>query len=395
MNRIPLDNTDLFLTRIFEGKASPDELLQLKEWLGDEQHYAYFIRFKKLWNATAGTRVSQEALELAVVDYRRYMDSHPVRRVGRLHWMAAVAAVVLLLSASSYFLFRNSGQPQPAVPLPFTEQYQSLNQSKHSVTLRYADGRVENLSDAKEAQKIADGALLSRNNKRELEYRQQDSAVTVLQYHELYVPAGERFNLILADGTRVWLNSETTLRYPVCFTGNTREVQLHGQAYFEVYPDKAHPFHVFTEKMNVEALGTAFDVSAYDEDLEETGMVLVEGSVRVTAGEQQLIAIPDQQVVLRQASGQLDVRSVDARKLTLWKEGVLVIRQLSFKQMVHKLEQWYGVKIVNQTLISDSELFNGKFTREDIRKALETISVSAGISYTIEDGQIVIRQSVE
>lgn len=386
------ENIDRFLTRVFEGQATAEELLQLKEWLRDKLHYTYFLHFRKFWNATTGARVSEEVLERAAVDFRRYMNAHPLRQYGRLRWWTAAAAVVLLLSASSYLLFRHSGGLQPTMPLPYAKQYESLNSSRQAVTIRYADGRVENLNEIKQqVQKVADGVLLCRNNERELEYRQQDTTLTELQYNELSVPAGERFSLILADGTRVWLNSETTLRYPVNFTGETREVQLQGQAYFDVHPDKAHPFIVCTENMKVEALGTAFDVSAYNEELEETGMVLVEGSVRVSAGDHQLIAVPDQQVLVKQASGRLAVHTVDARSLTLWKEGVLVIRQLTFKQMVHKLEQWYGVTILNQARVSDTELFNGKFAREDIRKALETISVSAGISYAIEDGQIVLR----
>lgn len=389
------ENTDRFLTRVFEGQATAEELSQLKEWLRDKQHHTYFLRFRKFWNATTGARVSEEALEQAALDFRQYMNAHPLRQSRRLRWWTAAAAVVLLLSASSYLLFRSSGESQPAMPLPYAKQYESLNHSRQAVILRYADGRVENLNEVKQqVREIADGVLLCRNNERELEYRQQDTTITELQYNELSVPAGERFSLILADGTRVWLNSETTLRYPVNFTGETREVRLQGQAYFEVHPDKAHPFIVCTENMKVEALGTAFDVSAYNEELEETGMVLVEGSVRVSAGDHQLIAVPDQQVLFKQASGQLDVHTVDARSLTLWKEGVLVIRQLTFKQMLHKLEQWYGVTIINLARVPDAELFNGKFAREDIRKALETISVSAGISYAIEDGQIVLRTTV-
>lgn len=386
------ENIDRFLTRVFEGQATAEELLQLKEWLRDKQHYTYFLHFRKYWNATTGAWVSEEDVERAVVDFRQYMNAHPLWQSRRLRWWTAAAAVILLLSASSYLLFRSSGDPQPPMPLPYAKQYEALNRSRQAVTLRYADGRVENLSEVKQqVHEVADGILLCRNNERELEYRRQDSTLTEVQYNELSVPAGERFSLILSDGTRVWLNSETTLRYPVNFTGEIREVRLQGQAYFEVHPDKAHPFIVCTENMKVEALGTAFDVSAYNEELEETGMVLVEGSVRVSAGDHQLIAVPDQQVLFKQASGLLTVHTVDAHSLTLWKEGVLVICQLTFKQMVHKLEQWYGVTILNQARVSDTELFNGKFAREDIRKALETISVSAGISYAIEDGRIVLR----
>lgn len=394
MNDITPDSLDDFLTRIFEGQASEAELTKLQEWLKTPENMKYFRQFRDLWNATAGVFLQPEEVEKAANEYRNYMDTHPVRLVSR-HRMAylsiAAAVALLLISVSAYFLYLYSRAPVSFANETLAAFEQDSSVARRGILLKHADGSVENLSESfSDTRTSGDGVVIKQNNERELEYIKGDSCTGQVFYNEISIPAGERFNLVLSDGTRVWLNSETTLRYPVNFVGKTREVVLSGQAYFDVAKDKRHPFIVVTDKMKIEALGTAFDVSAYKEEAEATEMILVEGSVKVTSGQHEVTASPNQQVLLNPISGQLSVLAVDARNMTLWKDGILVLKQLPFSRMLHKLEQWYGIEIINLTRIPEDELFNGKFDRENVRDAMETISISTDISYSISGHQITL-----
>ena len=172
---------------------------------------------------------------------------------------------------------------------------------------------------------------------------QGDSSVVEERYNTLRVPRGGEYSITLSDGTIVYLNAESELRYPVKFVGEDRQVYLSGEAYFDVVHDKTHPFVVDVKNSTVRVLGTSFDVRAYaDED--EVLTTLVQGSVRFSAGKESVILGPGEQAVLDK-SGRVETREVDTYLYTAWKDGVFAFKRQRLEEVMKVVARWYDVNV--------------------------------------------------
>lgn len=180
---------------------------------------------------------------------------------------------------------------------------------------------------------------------------------------ELVVPAGQRVNLKLADGTSVWLNSNSRLKYPSAFDSDTRNVVLDGEAYFEVTHNKKQPFVVQTPQGNIEVLGTTFNIEAYFGDRSFVTS-LMEGSVKVKRGRQQLVLRPTQMAAL-QKDGSLKVSPIADYNVYRWKEGIICFRNESFINIMKKFEKYYDVEIRIETPKVRGYAYSGKFYQSD------------------------------
>ena len=197
------------------------------------------------------------------------------------------------------------------------------------------------------------------------------------------VPAGQRANLTLPDGTNVWLNARSEMRYPAAFTGNKREITLDGEAYFEVTHKDDKPFVVRTNKCNVEVLGTKFNVEAYS-DSEDFCTSLMEGSVRVSEKEnpsESLILTPNHQVSL--VNGHLQSKPIADFDPFRWKEGLICFKNMNFKELMSRFEKCYGIHIIIENPQLADYICSGKFRISDgIDKALRILQKDA--KYTFE-----------
>ena len=209
------------------------------------------------------------------------------------------------------------------------------------------------------------------------------------------VPYGQRVSLTLQDGTSVWLNAGTTLRYPALFTGRERRVEIEGEARFEVVHDAKHPFIVRTYACDVEVLGTKFDVTAEERE----GLfsaALLRGSVKVTnrltPGEQ-FVLKPNEEV--RLAGRRLNLNAIGSMDDYLWTEGMISIKGLSFGELMHKFEKSFGVKIrIDRARMPEVDYNHGKIRISDgVDSALRLLQMASDFTYTRseDNGTIVIR----
>lgn len=180
---------------------------------------------------------------------------------------------------------------------------------------------------------------------------------------ELVVPAGQRIHLKLTDGTRVWLNSNSRIQYPPAFGKKTRNVVLDGEAYFEVAHNKKQPFVVHTPQGDIEVLGTTFNIEAYSGDRSFVTS-LMEGSVKVRRGRQQLVLRPSQMAAL-QKDGSLKVSSIADYNVYRWREGIICFRNESFVNIMKKFEKYYDVEIRIETPKVQGHAYSGKFYQSD------------------------------
>lgn len=222
-------------------------------------------------------------------------------------------------------------------------------------------------------------------------YHQYSFEKELMATNTISVPAGQRINMTLTDGTNVWLNARTSLTYPVKFSKKNRQVILDGEAYFEVAKDKTKPFIVQTNKYNVEVLGTKFDVNAYSETGEfET--TLMSGSVRVASTSdpaQKLTLKPNNKVYLQ--DGELHVSVVDDFNPYRWKEGLICFKDESFTSIMKDFEKYYGLTIQVRNKEVLKYVYTGKFRQTDgIDYALRVLQKDIKFSYQRDDENQII-----
>lgn len=265
------------------------------------------------------------------------------------------------------------------------------------IVLQLEDGKVQIISENNSVQvKDAKGNVIGNQNGDKIVY-ENNSDLEKVTYNTIKIPYGKKFRLQLSDGTLVHLNSGTTLKYPVKFiAGENRQVYLDGEAFFDVAKDKKHPFIVNADALNVRVLGTHFNVSNYPEDA-ATDVVLVEGSVGMYRSDEEFNA--DKNTILKpgykgsfnRGNALISTKPVITDIYTSWINGGLTFRNMTFKNIITKLERRYNVTIVNKNEKLASEKFNASFKDESIEKVMSYFNDIHGINYTIKNNQILIK----
>jgi len=263
-----------------------------------------------------------------------------------------------------------------------------------NITLQLENGTIKIIKEDGSSELVdSKGNIIGNQNGTQIVYS-NTADEEALVYNTLNVPYGKRFEITLSDGTKVNLNAGTSLKYPVKFLkGQNREVFLKGEAFFNVSKDEKNPFIVNSDGLNIQVLGTQFNVSSYTEDL-ETDVVLVEGSVNLYSQKNQ-----NNSVILKPgfkgSYNKNDTESIFTKPVitsiyTAWVNGELVFRNMTFDNIMKKMQRHYNVEIVNNNNVLASEKFNASFRNEPIEKILEYFKVTYDINYTINNNKIII-----
>ena len=217
-----------------------------------------------------------------------------------------------------------------------------------------------------------------------------ETATKDASYNTLIVPKGKRSSLTLADGTKVWINSGTTLQFPTQFNSERRDIRVEGEIFIDVVKDKTRPFYVSTSRMIIDVVGTRFNVSAYNEDAEHA-VVLVEGCVNISVDSEKASLLPNQ--ILSASMGEISVKEVDVNNYVSWKDGYLQFTSEPLTNILKRLSRYYDIPIhyeENSAMLK----CNGKlFLFDNIKEVLETISNTIPISYKIEETGISIHRN--
>ena len=382
-------NIEELLVRILENRADSEEIRYFSKWMEGRENRVYFEKFKKIWNFSAGSHASPEMLAAGIRDYRLFMEKSlkPKMRITLMWRIGSVAAVLLMILSSVLWLRKD-------VPEVSSGEKYAVS-SGRGVVLKLADNKEIILGDSLNLTGVVgEWVCVNKVDRRGIVYKIKDSTEIEkeeLCYNQIIVPAGERFLVQLSDGTKVWINSESSLRYPAYFGKSIREVEARGNVYFEVAKDSTRPFLVVSRELTTEVLGTRFEVNTYG-DRDEVSATLVEGSVRVNVGSRFVVIKPDQQFTFNTKNGTIEVNKVDAARKVMWKDGVLVIDNEAFRDVIWKLERWYGVSIVNETGLVFAQSFSGEFDREDIHVAIESLCANLNITYTMDKDRIILKR---
>ena len=265
--------------------------------------------------------------------FRQTVENERKGRVRRIYTIAVAAAAVLFAAAVG-IRFLYTGGSSPVKQSTVANAY-----SPAGVVIRSSGGKVLQLSDTVQQLQWQEGVAVSAGGE-EITYTagtaQSASSDT------LVVPRGNRARITLPDGTKVWVNADSRLVYPAAFTGTSREVEIDGEAYFEVAADVSRPFKVRTGGMDVEVLGTGFNVNTYSKTIYTT---LVSGKVKASAGGAGYILQPGQQAAYNRANATLERRPADVRPVTAWKDDLIIAEDASLADIVNVLEREYDYHI--------------------------------------------------
>lgn len=386
------------LEKQLHQNLSEDELNELNSWAaGREDHLQLLSELNDpsllLNNAKALARFDEEQALQRFLEKQESIgptDIEPVTRKIPLWKWAAAAAVLLLLSAISYTWFSNK-PPQPEQTAAATPL--DIEPGKKGAVLILANGSQVSLDSLQNGLVASQSGMDAVLQNGELVYTPGKEPIGEMVYNTISVPNGRIFQLSLPDGTKAWINSGSSIRYPVAFTGNQRQVEITGEAFFDVVKNRKMPFRVRVHnKAEVEVLGTQFNINAYDNE-ESISTTLLEGAVKVSAtgrtGEplQQLLA-PGQQLQLTEKGMSLTEPDID--KVVAWKNGFFNFEGMELKQVMKQIARWYDVEIVYRGKVPEGK-FYGKISRDISLAGLIKGFEGSGVHMVIEnERQLVV-----
>lgn len=377
---------------------TPEEIKQLAEKIADgtateEEILRYNRLFRSFHNTGEegrdelyGDRLALEAAMKQAI-FERAGLQRPVARLKWLRWSVAAAAVLLLVSGV-YWL---SSKPTPEVPVavapaPANRLVNDVPPGQEGAILTLSSGETIVLDHAANGALAQEGAteVIKQNGQVVYKGSSADGAVV---YNTMTTPRGRQYNLLLADGSRVWLNAASSITYPTAFTGKERKVAITGEVYFEVAHNAGMPFVVQKDGVRVQVLGTHFNVNSYTEE-SSLKVTLLEGAVRVVHGIHRSDIRPGQQAQVRESNVKL-VNNVNLEEVMAWKNGTFRFGGTGIESIMRQLSRWYDVEVVyNQ---KPDEIFYAEIPRNtplsDVLKALE---LTGEVRFAIEGKKIVV-----
>ena len=303
---------------------------------------------------------------------------------GRDWWKYAAAAAILLFSVAGYLLVNNTKKQTQIAERPVKKD---LPPGRQGAILTLSNGHRITLDSAGNGVLTSDAGVRVIRKGGELSYAGKTDEII---YNQVVTPRGRKWQLTLSDGTKVWLNAASSVRYPISFVGRERIVQVSGETYFEVAPDKNKPFKInIAGKGTIEVLGTHFDVNAYeDEDAIRT--TLLEGNVKVIRGRNSSRLNPGQQAIL--SNGTDDIKVIDDANIDevmAWRNGRFIFSNMDLKSIMRQLTRWYDVDVVYEGKVPEISI--GGIIHNDVylSTVMEFLGEN-GVRYKIEGKKITI-----
>ncbi|HJA14122.1 MAG TPA: DUF4974 domain-containing protein [Candidatus Butyricimonas faecavium] len=391
-----MDQYDENITRLIRhsliGEFSEQERGELEAWLHDsKEHQLLFEKIKKEIRISSESSLFRSLNEEVAWLKFKSITRERKRRAYVRQILTYAAIIVLPLAVVAGFWFLN--QEKNTYPMA-SERIVRITPGSPRAVLITADQTVHELNGVQELREIeVEKGVVVKQGGGNLEY---DSLVTLgqevtLAMNTLKIPRGGEFRLKLSDGTNVYLNSASELKYPVCFNEKERTVYLSGEAYFEVTEDLNRPFYVVTEEVQIRVYGTEFNVNTHQPGKVYT--VLVDGKVGIKKRGvvEEVTMKPGQLASFDRKEGTIEVRDVDVRQYVVWKDGYFTFENESLEQILNTLSLWYDVDVFFQTESTKHLVFTGYMKRyNDISEILDAITDVVGVNFTINGKTIIV-----
>lgn len=313
------------------------------------------------------------------------LDSKEIKPVRRIWPGLRIAAAILLVSATSLLLYRGLNRSETTKDFV---QHQILPGGNKAI-LTFADGRQISLTDASKGDLLKQqGITVTKTADGKLSYKVSSADGSLSGSNTINTPRGGQWQVTLPDGTNVWLNAASSLTYPQSFAKKvTRQVELKGEAYFEVAKDERHPFIVKTEDQEVKVLGTHFNINAYSDE-KRVLTTLLEGAVQVKGAGMERVLKPGQQS--RFSGSQLSVVKADIDVEMAWKEGKFVFPGEDITTIMRSISRWYNVDIEYKGAVTTEEFQVQISRKKDIKEVLELLELTEAVHFKIEGRKIIV-----
>lgn len=322
-------------------------------------------------------------------------------RPGANMWLfrLAAASVVLFLVYGGY-RWLNRAVPVPQVAVMHSVYGDDAPAGGNRASLTLANGQTYDLNTITEGNLSVQPGTTIDKSKGEVIYGKNGAIDGAVAYNVLRTPLGGQYKIVLPDGSRAWLNAGSSLKYPTAFKGNKRDVEMTGEVYFEIEPDKNRPFlvrvvdeNVKGKYMKITVLGTHFNISSYgDEPTMQT--TLIEGSVRVEKDEAAKVLSPGQQarVVTGGAAHDIAVKTVDTESVVAWKEGRFEFNG-NIREIMRQISRWYDLDVKYEGNV-ERKSFAGTISRKNnVSEVLKMLEMTGGIQFRIDDRKITVKNT--
>ena len=375
------------------GTISPADAELLRERLeSDAEAMRLFREIRETEKILKSVQVQEK------IDFQKSwqrLDSSLVGRPRKGRWLfwrvgSVVAASVALLLMFVFPFTRQVEQPGTLV------SQVGITPGGVKAILQSEDGKMIDLTSSTSSRIVtSDGLVLVNDSLKGLRFDQGELENRPMKYHTLAVPVGGEYHFTLADGTRVWVNSASEVRFPNCFSGGKREIYVKGEVYLEVARDEKHPFVVHAGENEVRVLGTRFNLTAYPDE-QKVITTLVEGSVEFRNNQSSIRLKPGEQSVLDRETNNLEKQKVDVSIYTSWVSGTYEYERMPLSDITRQLSRWYDVQFVYEATEFRNHPFTGIVKRDQsLEEVLLIIEKTTNIKFKISGRTIIIKRAVD
>jgi transmembrane sensor len=319
----------------------------------------------------------------------------PVRRIFFWKRLAAAAAIVLLIGAGIWFGVVRTPKKELVTNEKKTTLTKDVEPGGNKAILTLGDNSTIVLDNAANGQLAQEGSsIVNKTKDGELRYQSVpqggSNQQSVITYNTLSTPRGGQYQLVLPDGSKVWLNAASSIRFPAAFTGNERKVEMSGEVYFEVAKNPKQPFKVtLPGGTAVEVLGTHFNINAYDDE-PDIKTTLLEGSVKVSKDANSEILKPGEQVSISQSSHLSQPISVQTEEVMAWKNGLFHFENVDIKTVMRQISRWYDIEVEYKGAIKNEPLFIEIPRNTNLSDVLKVLETTTELQFKLEGKKVIV-----
>jgi transmembrane sensor len=371
-------------TKWLNNTITPDEQKEFSEWYNYGQEAPV--------NIPSAFAENEEVLKNRILSKINETISHDDKKIKHINpklWISIAASLLLFAGFTFYYHLHNKQLCADKLAYQKAHPANDVKPGGAKAILTLSSGIKINLNDTKKGLLASQGkTLLKKNKDGQITYEAGgNNQNPALIYNTITVPVGGQFQVVLSDSTKVWLNSSSSITFPVAFSKSERKISINGEAYLEVAKNKHLPFRVVTNKQTIEVLGTHFNINAYSDE-PSIKTTLAEGSVKVTANGQTVVLKPQEQSdVLNDNFQKIDVNTADIDNVLAWKNGIFQFNNAEMPFIMREIARWYDVQVKYEGDVVQRK-FTGSISRNVNLSELLNMLKYTGVDFKMQ-GHII------
>jgi transmembrane sensor len=386
-----MDDLKALYTKYLLRQCTPEEVRKLME------HFHLYGEQSPLAERIESELEEEEPLQEDSEDVKALLEENFIyinrhiskKKDNSWYWPASIAASILLICAFGLYFYR--GSDQKVHQATEIANIANVKPGGNRAQLTLSNGKTIDLDEAANgllAQQS--GISITKTTSGQLIYGVKPADLnSKVAYNIISTPKGGQYQIILPDGSKVWLNSASALKFPTVFKDKERRVELHGEGYFEVAKNQNKPFIVQAAGTTVKVLGTHFNVMAY-EDEKEVRTTLLEGAVQLKSKSASVILKPGQQGLLSEDARNIEIKNADLDAVMAWMNGYFVFDQANLPELMRQISRWYNLDVVYEGTIGEHE-FVGKIKRSSSLSTVLKVLENGGLNFKLEGRTLIVK----